>query len=213
MGTGVKWPGREASNTPPSSAKVKNWCSCTFTSQYVFMVWCLIKQDTSFETSAAVMFQVEVLWVVTPYSVVVGYHRFRCPFCLHLQGEVTSETSLHGVTTQKTSTWSKRYVFMAWCLGRHRDNFTVVSPLTSLRHPSANLPHTVSVHSQISDPLNLTSSLRLTNLPERLKYNPWIYRLRRVLSRTICNNLTKYLFRNFFSVLFSSLLVVCWLCG
>jgi len=26
-----------------------------------------------------------VLWVVTPCSVVVGYHRFRGPYCLHLQ--------------------------------------------------------------------------------------------------------------------------------
>jgi hypothetical protein len=29
------------------------------------------------------------LWVVTSYSVVVGYQRFRSPCCLHLQDEVT----------------------------------------------------------------------------------------------------------------------------
>jgi hypothetical protein len=33
------------------------------------------------------MFQVEVIWVVTLYSVVVGFQRFGGPFCLHLQGE------------------------------------------------------------------------------------------------------------------------------
>jgi hypothetical protein len=34
------------------------------------------------------MFQVEVLSVVTPCSVVVGYQRFGGSCCLHLQGEV-----------------------------------------------------------------------------------------------------------------------------
>jgi len=33
------------------------------------------------------MIQVEVFWVVTPCSVVVGYQRFGVPSCLHLQGE------------------------------------------------------------------------------------------------------------------------------
>jgi len=35
----------------------------------------------------AVMFQVEVFWVVTPCSDVAGYQRFRGPCCIHLQGE------------------------------------------------------------------------------------------------------------------------------
>jgi len=61
----------------------------------------------SFETSMEVMFQVEVFWVVTPCSEVVGYQRFRGPCCIHLQGEVKRwypTITLHGVTTQKTST-------------------------------------------------------------------------------------------------------------
>jgi hypothetical protein len=33
------------------------------------------------------VFQVDVFWVVTPSSVVVGYQRFGGPCCLHLQGE------------------------------------------------------------------------------------------------------------------------------
>jgi hypothetical protein len=37
----------------------------------------------SFEAFTA-MFQVEVYLVVTPCSIVVGYQRFRCLFCLHL---------------------------------------------------------------------------------------------------------------------------------
>jgi hypothetical protein len=31
-------------------------------------------------------FQIEFFWA-TPYSVVVGYQRFRCPWQLHLQDE------------------------------------------------------------------------------------------------------------------------------
>jgi hypothetical protein len=40
-----------------------------------------------FEAFTAVMFQVEVLWVVTPCSIVVGYQCFRVPCYLHFQGE------------------------------------------------------------------------------------------------------------------------------
>jgi hypothetical protein len=46
----------------------------------------------SFEAFTAVMFQVEVYWVVTPCSVVAGYQRFGGPCCLHLQDEVKLET-------------------------------------------------------------------------------------------------------------------------
>jgi hypothetical protein len=41
--------------------------------------------DASFEGFKAVMFQVEVFWVVTPCNVVGGYRRFRGPCCLHFQ--------------------------------------------------------------------------------------------------------------------------------
>jgi hypothetical protein len=43
---------------------------------------------TTFEPFTAVMFQVEVFWVVTPCSVTVGCQRFRDPCCLYLQGEM-----------------------------------------------------------------------------------------------------------------------------
>jgi hypothetical protein len=33
------------------------------------------------------MFQVEVFWVMTPCNIVVEFHRFRGPCCLHLQVE------------------------------------------------------------------------------------------------------------------------------
>jgi len=38
----------------------------------------------AFEVFTAVKIQVEVFWVVTPCSVVVGYRRFRGPCCVHL---------------------------------------------------------------------------------------------------------------------------------
>jgi len=44
LSTGVKWLGHEADHSPPSSTKLKNAGSYTFTPQYVYMAWCLIKQ-------------------------------------------------------------------------------------------------------------------------------------------------------------------------
>jgi hypothetical protein len=41
----LKRPSREADHLPPSSAKVKNVWGYTSTPQYVFMAWCLIKQE------------------------------------------------------------------------------------------------------------------------------------------------------------------------
>jgi len=55
----------------------------------------------SFEAFTAVMFQVQVFWIVTPYIVVVGYQRFRGPCCLH---RWYPTTSLRGFTT--LNTWS-----------------------------------------------------------------------------------------------------------
>jgi hypothetical protein len=39
----VKRPEREADNSPPSGAEVKNAWSYTSTPQYVFMAWCSVK--------------------------------------------------------------------------------------------------------------------------------------------------------------------------
>jgi hypothetical protein len=44
-----------------------------------------------------------VFWVMTLCRDVVGYQRFREPYCFHVQGE-DGGTSLHGITTQKTTT-------------------------------------------------------------------------------------------------------------
>jgi hypothetical protein len=63
--------------------------------QYVFTAWCLVKHRDNFTfllykhvtvasfEAFTVMFQVEVLWFVTPCSVVVGYRRFEGPYCFH----------------------------------------------------------------------------------------------------------------------------------
>jgi hypothetical protein len=45
---GVKQPGREADNSPPSSAEVKNAWKYTSTPQYVFMAWCFVKHRDNF---------------------------------------------------------------------------------------------------------------------------------------------------------------------
>jgi hypothetical protein len=48
LSLGVKWPGREAGHSPPSSAEVKNAWSYTSTPQYAFMTWCLVKHMANF---------------------------------------------------------------------------------------------------------------------------------------------------------------------
>jgi hypothetical protein len=42
---GVKWLGCEVDHIPTSSVEDKNMWSCTSTPHYVFIVWCLIKQE------------------------------------------------------------------------------------------------------------------------------------------------------------------------
>jgi hypothetical protein len=49
-----------------------------------------------FQVLMALTIQVEVFWVVTPCSVVVGYQRFGGPFYLHLQGGTS--VSYHQIT-------------------------------------------------------------------------------------------------------------------
>jgi len=43
----------------------------------------------------AVIFQVEVLCVVTPCCVVLGHRRFRGTCCLHVQGENSTIQQIH----------------------------------------------------------------------------------------------------------------------
>jgi hypothetical protein len=45
LSVGVKRPGHESDHSPPSSAEVKNAWSYTSPTQYVFMVWCLVKHN------------------------------------------------------------------------------------------------------------------------------------------------------------------------
>jgi hypothetical protein len=51
----------------------------------------LTTQGSRSEVFRVAKIQVEVFWVVTLCSVMVGYHRFRGPCCFHLQGEVSSD--------------------------------------------------------------------------------------------------------------------------
>jgi hypothetical protein len=45
---GVKWPGREANHSPPSSTETKNVWSYTSTPTYVWTAWCLVKLRANF---------------------------------------------------------------------------------------------------------------------------------------------------------------------
>jgi hypothetical protein len=49
--------------------------------------WKISWKIATFQVFTAVKIQVEVCWVLMPYSDVVGYKRFGGPCCLHLQGK------------------------------------------------------------------------------------------------------------------------------
>jgi len=61
----------------------------------------LLAECETFEAFTAVKIHVDVFWVVTPCSAVLGYQHFGGPSCLHLQDDIPT-TTLHVVTTQKT---------------------------------------------------------------------------------------------------------------
>jgi len=64
--------------------------------------------------------QIQVLWVVTPCSVVVGYQHFKGPspwrWRQHGPPKRYPTTTLHGVTNQKTSIWIFIIAFKTWNL-------------------------------------------------------------------------------------------------
>lgn len=58
----VKWLGREADQSPPSNAEIKDLWSNTSTLPYSFMVWCLIKyRDTIIYVILTTGIKVQVL--------------------------------------------------------------------------------------------------------------------------------------------------------
>jgi len=60
----------------------------------------------SFEAYKAVIFQVEVFWVVTPCSVVIGYQRFRGPCILHLRSHTQNSVIINLIILCGCGTWS-----------------------------------------------------------------------------------------------------------
>jgi hypothetical protein len=56
---------------------------------------------TSSEAFKAVMFQVEVFWFVTPFSVIIGYQRFRGP--LHPEAGGSTDLCNGGIPPQHTA--------------------------------------------------------------------------------------------------------------
>jgi hypothetical protein len=55
LSLGMKRPGREADDSPPSSAEIKNAWSYTSTPPYVFMAWCVVKHRNN-STSTYLLF-------------------------------------------------------------------------------------------------------------------------------------------------------------
>jgi len=52
------------------------------------------------------LFQLDVFWVVTPCSVVVGYQHLTGPCCIHLQDEVLQWWSQGGSVSIVTRLWA-----------------------------------------------------------------------------------------------------------
>jgi hypothetical protein len=48
LSPGIKWSGREADHSSPSSVEDKTAWSYTSTQQYIFMTWCLVKHRDKF---------------------------------------------------------------------------------------------------------------------------------------------------------------------
>jgi hypothetical protein len=72
LSLGVKRPGGEADHSHPSSTEVKNEWSYTFTPQYVFMAWCLVKHRDNFT------------FTILPLSALIQYldiHHYEAPSC------------------------------------------------------------------------------------------------------------------------------------
>jgi hypothetical protein len=55
LNPGVKRPGREADQLPPSRAEVKSSWGYTSTPQYVFMAWCLVKHTAACSSLVNIM--------------------------------------------------------------------------------------------------------------------------------------------------------------
>jgi hypothetical protein len=99
-----------------------------------------------FKVFTTVKILVEVFWVVTPCSVVVGYQRFGGPFCLHLQGEVEDggstilqkrwypTTTLHGVTNQKASTSGINSILSFFLYFLKQDKKRLILSVFHMRH-------------------------------------------------------------------------------
>jgi hypothetical protein len=61
LSLGVKLQGREADQSPPSSAEIKNAWSYFSNTQYVFMAWCLVKHRDNFTFTSALVSHVEYI--------------------------------------------------------------------------------------------------------------------------------------------------------
>jgi hypothetical protein len=96
-------PGIEPPSSSPKSNLYTDWTTSAPMTSYViyftnFHNWLhyLFPRNSGLhefwcKIFTAVKIQVDVIWVVTPCSVMVHYQRFGGPCCLHLQGEVSED--------------------------------------------------------------------------------------------------------------------------
>jgi hypothetical protein len=157
----VKWLGREADHSPPSSAEVKNAWSYTPLPQYIFMAWCLVKHRDSFTFYIYVIMKlVQRLdcsldsWGSIPDKSNAGIISFLChvptgsgvypAFCLGIgvlslmvqqlghEGDNLPSTCAKVKNACGAISLLPQFILM-WCLAKHRDSFT--STITIVKSP------------------------------------------------------------------------------
>jgi hypothetical protein len=77
LSPGTKRPGRETGSSPPDSAAIKNECSYTSNSQYVFMARCLVEDRDNFTIYLLYMNKPYLCCTLTtitctPYEIILG---------------------------------------------------------------------------------------------------------------------------------------------
>jgi hypothetical protein len=103
LSLGVKRTGREADHSPPSSAEVNNAWRYTFTPQYVFIAWCLVKHRDNFTFTFTFMF---ISWTYgiqfCEYHNILSKSKVKIHVKLHVTNEIPTRLTdwLHATGTR-----------------------------------------------------------------------------------------------------------------
>jgi hypothetical protein len=126
----VKRTRREADHLPPSNAEVKNARSYTFTPQYAFMTWYSEREISRVSRTCNFLFSsldlsTLMMEAVCSSKTSVNASSIQCFFFLLHLSRISAHLHLVQRSRMRGATPSlPQYALMAWCLVKHRDNFT-----------------------------------------------------------------------------------------